>query len=239
MKVAIYARVSKERCNRDGCGHLYSEHVASGRCAHQGCNCPEYQGQDPENQLVELRRYATAQGWEIVEYVDRATGTNTDRDALQEVFQHASRKKFDVVLAWSLDRLTREGPLPALLLIKRFTDYGVQFESYSEPFFRTTGPAGELLVPIFAWIAKQERQRISDRTKAGLARAKSKGRIGGRPAKVFDRERAMAWRNEDPKRSWRWISRELGVAQSSIRDALAGVRETSSRKHQRRVALKR
>lgn len=237
MICAIYARVSKEKCN--ACGHLQTAHVGpNDRCTHKTCECRIYQGQNPENQLFELRRYATAHGWEIVEYIDRATATNTDRDALREIFQDATRKKFDIVLVWALDRLTREGPLQALLLIKRFTDHGVQFESYTEPFFRTTGPAGELLVPIFAWIAKQERQRISDRTKAGLARAKAKGRIGGRPAKVFDRARAQSMRNQIPPMSWRAIAAELGVAQSSIRDALASVRETSARKHQKRVALK-
>lgn len=245
MKTAIYARVSRERCPRAGCGHLYSDHYASPNCTHPGCHCTEYQGQDPENQLIELRRYAAAQGWEVVEYVDRATGKNADREALQEMFQAASRREFGVLLVWALDRLSREGILETLQHLKRLKNYGVQFESFTEPHFRTTGPLGEmfgeLMIAFSAMIAKQERLRISDRTKAGLERARAKGRVGGRPPKIFDRSRARAMRAQAPPVSWRVMSREFGVPQSSIRKVLArpeaqnvarshGVHKTSPKK---------
>lgn len=252
MKAAIYARVSKERCPRDGCGHLYSEHAAAG-CGHVACKCVEYSGQDPENQLIELRRYALAQKWEIVEYVDRATGKHADRDALQEIFRDASQRKFDVLLVWALDRLSREGVWETFEHIRRLRSHGVEFESFTEAHFRTTGPAGELMIAIAAWIAKQERLRISDRTKAGLARARAKGRIGGRPAKLFDRDRAREMRAQNPPASWRAIAAELTarhgfpVAQSSIRAVLdprvrkpvSGVHKTSSGKREKRAPSKR
>jgi DNA invertase Pin-like site-specific DNA recombinase len=194
----------------------------------------EYEGQDPENQLIELRRYAATQKWDVVEYVDRATGKNSDREALQTIFRDASQRKFDILLVWSLDRLSREGVWETFEHIRRLRQSGVEFESYTEAHFRTTGPAGELMIAIAAWIAKQERTRISERTKAGLARARLKGHIGGRPAKVFDRARVKAWRNEKPPKSWRWIAKELGVAPSSVRDVVhprirnkvSGVRKT-------------
>jgi len=191
VKCAIYARVSKK------------------------------QGQETENQLVELRRYAKAQGWETIEYIDRDTGKHSKRDAFMELFEGASRRKFDVVLVWALDRLTREGVLKTFAHIEKLAGYGCRFESYTEPYFRSTGPAGELLMAVLAWVAKQERLRISERTKAGLAIARAKGRVGGRRPKVFDRDKARALRNQNPPMSWRAIARELGVAQSSIRDALA------------------
>jgi DNA invertase Pin-like site-specific DNA recombinase len=209
MICAIYARISKENCNL--CGLAKSKHPIKGKCK-------RYEGQDEENQLLELRRYAKAQGWETVEYIDRDTGKHADRDGFQQLFADASRRKFQVVLVWALDRLTREGVLETFAHVKRLTGYGVQFESYTEPFFRTTGPAGELLMAVLAWVAKQERIRISERTKAGLARARAKGRIGGRPAKVFDRVKALELRKQGT--SWRAIGKALGVAQSSIRDAL-------------------
>jgi DNA invertase Pin-like site-specific DNA recombinase len=226
MICAIYARVSKERCT--SCGHFHDDHKPGrGKCLHTKCKCSSYQGQDPENQLVELRRYATAHGWEIVEYIDHATGKNSDRDAMQAMFEDASRKKFDVVVVWALDRLTREGPLETMLHVKRLADYGVQFESYTEPYFRTTGPAGELLLMLFAWIAKQERIRISDRTKAGLATAKAKGVKLGRPQKVFRRDQAAELRRQGW--SWRRIAKEIGVGQSTIRVALASPKKGSKR----------
>lgn len=221
--VAIYARISKERC--PGCGHRDSEHTDGNACTHSGCKCARYEGQDPENQLIEMRRYALAQKWDVVEYVDRATGKNADRDALAEMFKDASRRRFEVVLVWSLDRLSREGILETLQHLRKLKDYGVQFESFSEAHLRTTGPFGEVfgefMIAISAMIAKQERIRISERTLAGLARAKANGRIGGRPAKIFDRDRALAMRAEKPPRSWRAMERELGVAQSSLRKTLA------------------
>ncbi len=190
MRVGIYARVS----TRD-------------------------KGQDVENQLVQLRRYAGAQGWQITEFVDQETGKHADRSGFQALFTAASRRELDVVLVWALDRFTREGVAETFLHIKKLLDYGVQFESLTEAHFRTTGVAGELMIAIAAWIAKQERIRISERTKAGLAVARAKGRIGGRPARVWDRDRAQELRNQ--QMSWRQISRELGIAQSSIRKELA------------------
>lgn len=224
MRVGLYARVSKERCKSKGCGHLYEEHRRSGRCTHRGCKCRKFDGQNPENQLLELRRYATAQGWEIIEYVDRATGKDANRDALKEAFQDASRRKFDVLLVWALDRLSREGISKTFQHLQRLRDYGVQFESFSEPQFRTTGPFGEvfaeLMIAFAAWAAKTERQRNSDRTKAGLARARSEGRIGGRPARIFNRETVARMRAENPPVSWRRISLALGIPPPTLRKAM-------------------
>src|SRR4029077_20785360 len=103
-----------------------------------------------------------------------------NRPQFQALFAAASRREMDVVLVWALDRFSREGVAATFAHIKRLLDYGVQFESLIDPHFRTTGPAGELMIAIAAWIALQERMRISDRTKAGLAIARSKGRIGAR-----------------------------------------------------------
>jgi DNA invertase Pin-like site-specific DNA recombinase len=114
--------------------------------------------------------------------------------------------------------LTREGVYETFAHIRTLRTYGVQFESLTEAHFRTTGPAGDLMLAIAAWIAQQERIRISERTKAGLARAKAQGRVGGRRARVFDRDRAQKLR--DSGMSWRAIGRKLGIAQSSIRASL-------------------
>lgn len=191
MKVAIYARVSTKD-----------------------------KGQDTENQLVELRRYAVTQNWEITEYIDHATGKHADREAFQRMFEDASRRKFGVVLVWALDRLSREGVLETFAHVKKLTGCGVQFESYSEPFFRTTGPAGELLMAVLSWVAKQERQRISDRTKAGLATARRNGKRLGRPSKVFRRDEVVRLRAA--KWSWRKISAALKVPVSTVRDVAVG-----------------
>lgn len=195
------------------------------RCAIYARVSTKDKGQDTENQLLQLREYCRRQDWTVVEeYVDHVSGKTGERDSFKRLFGDASRRQFDVVLVWALDRFTREGVLETFEYIRNLTRHGVQFESYSEAHFRTTGPAGELMLAIAAWIAKQERIRISDRTKAGLARAKKAGRCGGRPAKVFRRDRAQKLRDEGM--SWRAIGREMNVPQSTIRKALAGVHKT-------------
>ena len=66
--------------------------------------------QDTENQLVALREYCQKQGWQITaEYVDRETGGTSKRPQFQRMFAEARARKFDLVLFWSLDRLSREG----------------------------------------------------------------------------------------------------------------------------------
>ena len=177
-------------------------------------------GQETENQLAQLCEYATRQGWLITaEYIDHATGKHSDRDAFRRLFDGASRREFDIVLVWALDRFTREGVLETFEHIRRLTNYGVAFESYTEQHFRTTGPAGELMLAVSAWIARQERQRISDRTKAGLERARRSGKHCGRPKKIFNRALAVALRSEGW--SWNRISSELGgVPVKTIRRAI-------------------
>jgi DNA invertase Pin-like site-specific DNA recombinase len=195
------------------------------RCAVYARVSTKDKGQDVENQLVQQRRYAESQGWRVEEYIDHLTAKNDKRPRFQALFDAASRREIDVVLVWALDRFTREGVAETFMHIKRLLDHGVQFESLTESHFRTTGPAGELMIAIAAWIAKQERVRISERTRAGLDLAKAKGRQLGRRWVVFDRERARRLRDEG--KSWREIAREIGVGQSTIRSGLASVQQTS------------
>jgi DNA invertase Pin-like site-specific DNA recombinase len=173
-------------------------------------------GQDTENQLVQLREFAAKQGWQITrEYVDRESGANSDRAEFQRVFEDASRRKFDLLLFWALDRLSREGALKTLQHLDRLESYGVGFRSFTEPYFDSCGIFKEAVVSIVATLAKQERVRLSERTKAGLAIARSKGRQIGRPRlKVHSSEVA---RLRSSGLSLRAIGRELGVSEGSVR----------------------
>jgi DNA invertase Pin-like site-specific DNA recombinase len=98
----------------------------------------------------------------------------------------------------------REGVAQTFEHIKPLLGYGVQYISYTEAHFRTTGPAGELMIAIAAWIAQQERIRLSERTKAGLEKARKQGPIGGRPRVVVDRDRLAELDSEG------WTTREIG-----------------------------
>jgi len=177
-------------------------------------------GQDTENQLVQLREFAAKQGWQITrEYIDRETGGTSDRAQFQAMFADASRRRFDMVLFWSLDRLSREGVLETLQHLNRLTACGVGYKSFTEQYLDSCGIFKDAVIGILAVIAKQERVRLSERTKAGLAIARSKGRRIGRPKlKVQPAEIA---RLKAQGHSLRAIGRQLGIGDGSVRRLLA------------------
>jgi len=131
-------------------------------------------GQDVENQLRQLREFCTKQDHTVVhEYVDHASGKRSDRDAFKEMFAAASRREFNVVLFWALDRFSREGVLDTLQHLQRLTSCGVGYRSYTEQYLDSCGMFREAVVGILAAVAKQERVRLSERTVAGLERARA------------------------------------------------------------------
>src|SRR5262245_7504332 len=142
-------------------------------------------GQDYENQLRELRQFVrrkSAEGWKLAhEYTDQASGKTADRPAFQRLFDDASLKKFDLVLFWSLDRFSREGVLETMQHLQRLSSNGVDWWSYRAEYLRSIGPFKEAVLAILAAVAKQERIRLSERVHAGLKRARSQGKVLGRP----------------------------------------------------------
>lgn len=136
--------------------------------------------QEPENQLIELRRYAEVRGWSVEEYVDRGvSGARDSRPALDRLVADARRRKVDVLLCWRLDRLGRN-LRHLVVLLEELRTVGVAFVSLNEGIDATT-PAGKLQLHILAALAEFERERIRERVKAGLARAKAQGTRLGRP----------------------------------------------------------
>jgi DNA invertase Pin-like site-specific DNA recombinase len=117
----------------------------------------------------------------VHEYVDRASGKTSDRPQFRRMFEDASKRKFDLVLFWSLDRFSREGVLETLNHLQRLSAWGVDWRSYQESYFDSCGPFKDVVVSLMATLAKQERLRISERTKAGLQRAIRAGKTLGRP----------------------------------------------------------
>ena len=175
--------------------------------------------QETENQLAQLREFARNVGWEIVaEYVDETTGKHSNRTEFQRMFEDASRRRFDVLLFWSLDRLSREGALETLQHLNRLTGYGVQWRSLTEQYLDSTGMFREAVISILAVVAKQERVRLSERTRAGLERARREGKSLGRPKVPVDATRIRELRASG--RSWGAISRETGLARATCQRAL-------------------
>jgi DNA invertase Pin-like site-specific DNA recombinase len=177
--------------------------------------------QDASNQLPELREYAQARGWKIVhEYIDGGTGSTSDRAQFMRLFLDASRRKFDVVLVWALDRFSREGIAGTLVHLKKLSKYGVEFESYTEPHFRTMGQdERELMQAFAAYFAKFERTRLIERINAGIAKARKNGTRSGNaigpPKKIFDRDEVRRLHAEGMSK--REIARRMGIHEKTVR----------------------
>ena len=168
MQVAIYVRISTDPTKMQDTGKNFRK-------------------QTEENQLIDLRRFCEKEGHIIYkEYVDQISGGTKDRPAFKELFQDAYRRKFDMVLFWSLDRFSREGVLKTLKYFEELESYKVQWKSYSEQYLDSVGIFKDVVVAIMATIAKQEKIRMGERVKSGIARKLEKGGRHGRVKKTVD-----------------------------------------------------
>jgi DNA invertase Pin-like site-specific DNA recombinase len=170
--------------------------------------------------LLALREFAAKQGWKISgEYVDEVTGSTDERPEFQRMFQDASQRRFDVLLFWSLDRLSREGVLETLQHLQTLTGYGVAWRSFTEQYLDSTGIFREAVIGILAIIAKQEKVRLAERTRAGLERVRREGKRLGRPVAKVDVDAVRAMRAENL--SWSEIARRASVARATCQKACA------------------
>lgn len=136
--------------------------------------------QEVKNQLEPLRDLARAMKLEIIkEYVDYASGGNSNRPQFQEMLNEARKHKFDIILVWALDRFSREGILNTLSYLRTLKQHNVALKSLQESWLDTRDEGiGQLLIAIFSWVAEQEKKRISERIKAGLKGKKNVGKRG-------------------------------------------------------------
>jgi DNA invertase Pin-like site-specific DNA recombinase len=118
-----------------------------------------------------LRRFAASQEWKgAAVYVDRESGAKADRQAFKQMMDAASKRKFDILLFWSLDRFSREGIVPVLTSLKRLSDYGVKYRSLQEPYIDTANGWGDMIVAFAAKLAELERNEFRRALRLGLRR---------------------------------------------------------------------
>jgi DNA invertase Pin-like site-specific DNA recombinase len=178
-------------------------------------------GQDVRNQTDQLREFCNRQNWQIVkEYTDHASGKRGDRVHFQAMFDAASRREFDALLFWSLDRFSREGTLPTLQYLQRLEHYGVAYRSFTESWLDSLGPFKDVVLALLATLAKQERVRLSERVTAGLARARKEGRVGGRPKVVVSASKIR--KLADQGLSAVEIGARLGCSRMTVARRLSG-----------------
>ena len=171
-----------------------------------------------ENQRPELLRIAKQRDLEVVCLYQEQRGAAKQRPAFESMLLDANAGRFDYLLIWAIDRIGRSmsGNLNVLLELDRL---GVRVLSAREPWIETASAIRPLLIGIFGWIAEQEQMRISERTRAGLARARAKGVRVGRPPKELDVPKLRTLR--EAGHSFREIARMVGAGASTIHRLLA------------------
>jgi DNA invertase Pin-like site-specific DNA recombinase len=182
--------------------------------------------QDPELQLAELRDYAGRRGWEIVEeFIDQGvSGCRESRPALNRLMTDASRRRFDAVLVWKIDRFGRS--LKHLVnALAEFAALGVAFISLRDNLDLST-PSGRLMFQIIGAMGEFERALIQERVRAGLRNARAKGRRLGRPRVIVDAWRIASLREQG--RSWSQIKEQTGVSKGTAQRALVGLNKMGS-----------
>ncbi len=159
MKVAIYVRVSLD------------------------VNYDDRRFQNVENQLIPLRDFCKSMSYEIVEeYMDKMSGANPARPGFRKMIQDAMLRRFSGIIVWKLDRFSREGIIPTMAYIKKLKSRGIWLKSMTESWLDTSQEGiTDIILAIMSWASAEERKKISERTKAGMVRAKAKGKHIGRP----------------------------------------------------------
>ena len=175
-------------------------------------------GQTTENQLQELRKVADRNGWQIIqEFVDHGISGAKGRDqrpAFDEMCKGVVRKEFDLVMAWSVDRLGR-----SLQHLVTFLD---ELHSKKVDLFLhrqgidTTTPAGKMMFQMLGVFSEFERAMIKERINAGLARAKAQGKTLGRPKVSLQVENKIRKLRSTGK-GIRKIASELRVGVSTVK----------------------
>ena len=154
------------------------------------------------------------------------SGKRCDRAEFQAAFEAASRREFDCLLFWSLDRFSREGVLETLQHLQRLTGYGVAYRSFTESYIASIGPFRDVVISLLAALARQERIRLSERVAAGLARARKEGRVGGRPKVIVSTSTIQ--KLADQGLSATEIGRQLGCSRMTVARRLGGHMKTES-----------
>jgi DNA invertase Pin-like site-specific DNA recombinase len=136
--------------------------------------------QDPEMQLRELRTYARHRGLPITAaFIDHVSGATTERPAMTQLWTAVRTRKVDMVLVWKFDRFARSTK-QLIDALEEFRHLGVAFISITKQ-IDTSSPMGKAMFTVISAIAEFERSLISERVRAGIAKARANGKPHGRP----------------------------------------------------------
>lgn len=181
-------------------------------------------GQTTENQLQELRAVAQRNGWEVVrEYVDHGVSGSKGRDQrpqLDAMLKGAVRREFDLIMAWSVDRLGRSLQHLIVDVLASIRAKNVDLYLHQQA-LDTSTPAGRAMFQMLGVFAEFERAMIQERVKAGLQRAVAQGKTLGRPRVASTVEARVAAELAAGK-SLRQVAREQGIGHSVVQRVARG-----------------
>jgi DNA invertase Pin-like site-specific DNA recombinase len=189
------------------------------------------EGQELENQRFEIKPFIERRGWELeCAFEDVVSGGKTEkyRPGFTAMLKAAHQRKFDILVFWALDRLTREGTRATLNYLQRLESKGVDYVSYQEQWLDSTGPFKDVMISIFATLAKQERARISERTIAGLKVARAKGKRLGRPHLSKETIQTVVSLNRETGMGARRIAKSTGFPLGTVSAILSRSRQQAS-----------
>lgn len=200
MRIAIYARVSTDTKDK------------------------EKQRQDPETQLLPLQEYCQSRNWQIAQtYVDDVSAVKF-RPNFEQMLRDAVMHKFDCIVAVKIDRVARSMK-DFVYIMQKLDSAGVRFIAITQGIDTDkSNPASRLQMNIIAAMAEFERDLISERVKAGIARVKRQGKpFGGRPRVVVDIMRIDVLNSQGY--SIREIARRLDVSRGTVYQRLKELRK--------------
>ncbi len=152
-------------------------------------------------------------------FTETASGAKSDRPLLQDALAYA--RPGDTLVVWRLDRLGRS--LPHLIdTVTDLRERGIGFRSLTEQ-IDTTTPGGKLVFHVFGALAEFERDLIRERTKAGLAVARARGRRGGRRALSAEKVRQLRTLAADRANSVPSSCRTQGISRATFYRYVRGV----------------
>lgn len=172
--------------------------------------------QNVDGQLCDLREFVKNRGWsDVQEFVDEGvSGSKDSRPAWNQLWDAIQKGRIHILIVHALDRLGRS--LPHLVkIISTLTERNVTLVSYRENIDLSTA-TGRMLAGLFSVLADFELSVIKERTRAGLRAAKARGSQIGKKPRRFDKEKAMALRDQ----GWGQIriARELGIGVGRINE---------------------
>jgi DNA invertase Pin-like site-specific DNA recombinase len=173
--------------------------------------------QTTENQILQLREVASMNGWDVVEmFIDEGISGAKGRDkrpAFDSLIKSATRRKFEIVMSWSVDRLGRS--LQHLVdFLNELHAVGCDLYLHQQA-IDTTTPSGKMMFQMCGVFAEFERSIIQQRVKAGLERAKGKGCKLGRPG-LPNLVKVQILEKRSSGMTMRRIARELDVSSSVV-----------------------